>query len=320
MRPATESEAAVLVPGATLRASDLRTAGPRRRRMWPLILFVATCLSTFWAGVKHWVVLLPSLGVAPDIMYRWLIVANWRSGLIYMTSVIGILLAHEMGHFIMTIMYGIPASLPYFIPLPISPIGTMGAVIGMAGYRANRRQIFDIGIAGPLAGLAVIVPVLWLGIVQLDLSIPRSGGVSFDCPWAVRLMIRWLRPELPEVRQVWVSQLNPAFMAAWVGLLVTGLNMLPVSQLDGGHVIYALLKGNAYWVARAFLLAAMVYVVWAEAHIWLVMVILVTLIGVDHPPTSDDDARLGWWRIALGIASLSIPFLCFPPKGIVTYF
>jgi hypothetical protein len=93
-----------------------------------------------------------------------------------------------------------------------------------------------------------------------------------------------------------------------------------MSQLDGGHVVYALLRRRAHWVARAFLLASMLYIVIAGASIWLVMIVLVTLIGVDHPPTSDDQTPLGWSRSLLGLASLSIPLLCFPPQGIVTYF
>ncbi|HEY6565396.1 MAG TPA: site-2 protease family protein, partial [Pirellulaceae bacterium] len=223
-------------------------------------------MSTFLVGVTHWVGIPQAATVSTAGNFRWMIVANWEQGLAYMVAVIGILLTHEMGHFIATLIYRIPASLPFFIPLPISPIGTMGAVIGMAGNRADRRQTFDVGIAGPLAGLAVILPVLWIGIEQLDLTQPRRGGFALDFPWLVRILIAWLRPELRDARDVWVSQLNPYFMAGWVGLLITGLNMLPVSQLDGGHVTYALLKRRAHFVARAFLLGAIFYCVWFEAY------------------------------------------------------
>ena len=98
------------------------------------------------------------------------ILAHWQGGLIYMACVLGILFAHEMGHFLMTLRYRVAASLPYFLPVPFSPIGTMGAVISMDGLSADRRQIFDIGIAGPLAGLVVAVPVTLFGVMQLNLS------------------------------------------------------------------------------------------------------------------------------------------------------
>ena len=107
-------------------------------------------------------------------------------------------------------------------------------------------------------------------------------------------------------------------MAGWVGLLITGLNMMPASQLDGGHVIYALFGRAARPIARGFLIAAIAYIIVSDRYIWAVMVILVTLIGIDHPPTADDTVPLGFWRRAIGYASLAIPVLCFPIRGIVT--
>ena len=295
-----------------LKPQDLQS--PRRRRITlPILLFVITCLSTFWAGTTHWLPQIP-----PDVMdVRRLVIRGWDQGLIYMLCVLAILLTHEMGHFVATECYRIPASLPYFIPFPISPIGTMGAVIGMDGFKANRRQMFDIGIAGPLAGLVVAIPVLWIGIEQLDLSGRGFGPMAFDCPWIARIVLGHLRPEYAHVKHIWVSQLNPYFMAGWVGLLITGLNMMPISQLDGGHVIYTLFGKRAHWIARGFLIAAIAYVVFFNAVTWTLMVVLVTLIGTDHPPTADDTVPLGWFRWVLGCASLSIPLLCFPPQAVI---
>ena len=123
-----------------LRESDLRLS-PRRRLMLPLVLFVATCLSTFWVGAANW---RPQLvETAADIQTK--VAANWQQGLLYMGAVLAILLTHEMGHFLQTVRYRIPASYPLCIPVPFTPIGTMGAVISMDGMRANRKQIFDIG-------------------------------------------------------------------------------------------------------------------------------------------------------------------------------
>lgn len=315
------SSATPFVTRPNLRPEDLRSA-PRRRVRVPIVLFLLTCFSTFWVGVNHWSLISPAIGpFDAATAWRWTVYAHWDQGLTYMLAILAILLAHEMGHFVLTLIHRIPASLPYFIPVPfLSPIGTMGAVIGMAASRANRKQIFDIGIAGPIAGLVIAIPVLILGIMRLDVTLAPRGGIAYDCPLLVRILFHWLRPDLVGIDKVWVNQLNANYMAAWVGLLVTGLNMTPLSQLDGGHVIYALLTRRAHLVARVFLLLIMAYMVIFHEYMWLVMTILVTLIGVDHPPTSNDDVPLGAGRIALGWLSLLIPVLCFPPRGMIVYF
>ena len=290
---------------------------PRRRRLTlPLLLFIATCLSTFWVGAADW---RPQMIESPTDMWRTISV-NWPQGLMYMGAVLAILLTHEMGHFLQTVRYHIPASYPLCIPVPFSLIGTMGAVISMDGMRANRKQIFDIGIAGPLAGLAVAAPILYLGVKQLDLSVaPGPHDIQLYNPVIVRWMIEWMHPQWVD-RAAWVSvsQLNPFFMAGWVGMLITGLNMLPVSQLDGGHTIYALFGRDAYKIARAFIIVAIVYVVinLDQAAIWSPMLILVILLGIHHPPTADDSVELDDFRWILGVASMAIPVLCFPLQAL----
>ena len=208
----------------------------------------------------------------PFTAVRWTILNNWQNGLIYMTAVLSILMAHEMGHFIATIIYRVPASLPFFIPFPFSPIGTMGAVIGMAGFKADRRQIFDIGIAGPLAGLVVAIPCLIVGVKQFDTTAPSHGQLAFDLPWIMKFCFERFgdAPRVPNMLHV--NQMNPFLMAAWVGLLITGLNMLPVSQLDGGHIIYALFVQKGRWIARGFLIFSIVFVVVTNAVIWALMI------------------------------------------------
>ena len=107
-------------------------------------------------------------------------------------------------------------------------------------------------------------------------------------------------------------------MAGWVGMLITGLNMMPLSQLDGGHVLYALFGRRAHWLARGFAAFAAAYIIYAGQYAWFLMFCIVFFaLGPDHPPTSDDSARLGWFRVALGVASLAIPFLCFPVRAIL---
>lgn len=307
----------------------------RRRFTLPVILLLATCLSTFWAGAAHWnptgyAVLFYRTAAAnwsqgakiAALNEAWAITAkevSWRQGWLYMGVVLGLLLAHELGHFLMALRNRIPASLPYFIPLPIIPFGTLGAVIGMEGSRANRRELFDLGIAGPLAGFAVTLPVLWLGIMHLP-KVPLGGqSFCFHNPLIIQYMIAWFQPDYPTPAVFYLNQFNPFLMAGWVGTLLTGLNMLPISQLDGGHVAYALLGRRAHWLARTLIVAAILFILVTETYFWVLLFVLVVLLGADHPPTADDTCRLGWFRRLLGWGSLLIPILCFSPGGITPF-
>jgi Zn-dependent protease len=295
-------------PPRMLTADDLGT--PPRSRFLPLLLFLATCFFTYAAGTYHWQATF--FGMQGD---DWnlqhtldLLTKNWRDGLIYMGCVMTVLIFHEMGHFLMTVRYRVPASYPIFLPLPMMHTGTMGAVIGMEGSRANRKQLFDIGLAGPLAGLVPTVILVWIGV---RVAVPEALQVReqiFGSPLLLQWMFEALRPEL----QGPIDE-NPFLMAGWVGMFITGLNMMPVSQLDGGHTIYALFLQRGHFIARAFLLAAMAFVVIAGQYGWTIMLVIITLIGVDHPPTSDDNVPLGPVRTIVGTLSLAIPIFCFTP-------
>ena len=296
----------------------------RRRFGWPLVLFLLTCVSTFFVGATLWCPLeyfLQPFSPEADgfITLRRMLISHWQDGLIYMAAVLVILLAHEMGHFVATVRHRIAASLPFFLPLPITPIGTLGAVIGMDGLRANRKQIFDIGLAGPIAGLVVAIPILWAGVSQLDMSQDRFGMYQLDMP----LIVRWMAAAAniagyDSDSAIWQGQLNPLLMAGWVGLIVTGLNMLPVSQLDGGHVIYSLFGKQSRWIARLFMVSVVSYMVLYSNYQPLLMIGLILLIGIDHPPTSDDTVHMGKTRLVLGYLSLLIPILCIPPRLMIT--
>ena len=310
--------------GDAPRTSPVTSTSPtphriKRRTVLPLILFFATCLSTFWVGVTHWqpVLTLESLATAGGmdlVPIRRLILSYGEQGVIYMACVMAILLCHELGHFFVTLLYRVPASFPIFLPFPFNPIGTFGAVIGMHGMQADRRQIYDIGLAGPLAGLVIAVPVMVMGILTLDVSTPGSGDIQINCPLGTLWLIQWLRPDIdPQNGYLWLSHLNPYFVAGWVGFLITGLNMMPISQLDGGHVIYSLIGKKAHWVARITIVTAIAFMVYYLAPSLVLMTILLLLVGTDHPPTRNDRVPLGGFRIALGWLSLSIPFFCFPP-------
>lgn len=291
-----------------------------RRVVLPVVLFLLTCASTFWVGVCQWNanMLAPfeaMVATASFLPVRQLLLANWESGLVYMLCVLTILLLHEFGHFFATIYYRIPASFPYFLPFPFNPLGTLGAVIGMQGNAADRKQIFDIGIAGPLAGLVAAVPIAYFGVSQLDLSGPGYGGLGFRMP----LLLDWFAkisqvPGYEPGEVVFLNQLNPLFVAGWVGMLVTGLNMMPVGQLDGGHVTYTMFGKFSHVIAQLVIVGAVGYMIYHLHPVLALMVVLVLLMGPKHPPTLDDSVPLGPFRYALGLASLSIPVLCFPPR------
>ena len=301
-------------------ASNLRPIKSARKRKIkiPILLFVATCLSTFWVGLTDWQPLAPfAATILQDypLGLRQQFLLNWGQGLVYMFSIMLILLLHELGHFFTTIFYRVPATAPIFLPFPFNPIGTLGAVIGMQGTMANRRQIFDIGIAGPLAGLVVAIPLAYIGVSQLDFSIPPRGGIGFRLPLLMQWMISSIGVEgyNPKEAIVWINQLNPFFAASWVGLLITGLNMMPVGQLDGGHITYTLFGKASHWIAEITIVAAIAFMVYYQQYVLIVMVGLILIMGTHHPPTADDTVRMGPIRWMLGLASLAIPILCFPP-------
>lgn len=293
---------------------------PKRRTVLPIVLFLLTCASTFWVGVSLWNpnIFEPLYTAFVDVSligFRQRILAHWDAGLTYMAAVMLILLLHELGHFVATVYYRVPASYPFFLPFPANPIGTLGAVIGMQGAYADRKQIFDIGIAGPLAGLVAAIPIAYFGVSQLDLSSSGYGGYGFRLPLLMDwFATSWNVPGYETGDVVWMSQLNPLFVAGWVGMLITGLNMMPIGQLDGGHITYTLFGKSSHLLARALIVFAIAYMVYHNNFILIIMVVLLLLMGPNHPPTRDDTVPIGPWRYALGLLSLTIPVLCFPPQ------
>lgn len=283
-------------------SSAARSRPPRSIRLQVLLLLL-TAATTFAAGAVGWQPIL--LGV--DDALAGAVGLHWQRGLAYMVAVMAVLGAHEAGHVVAARIHRIPATLPYFIPMPVLLTGTLGAVIGMEGSRANRRQLFDIALAGPVAGLVVAVPMLVLGM--------RQGTPAAVNPFALPLLAQWLlgmvRPDLPPAATI---APNALFMAGWVGLLITGLNMIPISQLDGGHVAHAILGRRGDWLARGMLLAAMAAVIVSGQYNWVAMLVVVTLIGVDHPPVRDDENSPGPVRSVLGWCAFLIPVVTFMPE------
>ena len=294
-----------VLPFEPVPATPARPVRARSPVRLQALLFILTAATTFAAGVVGWQPMLFGVDdtIATDIG------PHWQRGLVYMTAVMAVLAAHEAGHFIAARIHGIPATLPFFIPVPVLLTGTMGAVIGMEGSRANRRQLFDIALAGPVAGLVVAVPLLAAGMLR-GAAAPAAEN-PFALPLLARGLLAVVRPDLAPGTTV---APNALFMAGWVGLLVTGLNMIPISQLDGGHVAYAVFGRRGNWLARAVLLAAIATIVGLGQYNWVVMVVVVTLLGVDHPPIRDEDRPPGALRTCLGLVAFLIPLLTFMPE------
>lgn len=275
-----------------------------RRLQLQALLYGLTCLTTFAAGVVGWEPML--LGFDDDVAAQF--GQHWPRGVAYMLAVMAVLTAHEAGHFIAAWWHRIPATLPFFLPVPVLLTGTLGAVIGMEGSRANRRQLFDIALAGPVAGLVIAVPVMAVGMLL--------GTPSDSSPFALSPLARWMlatvRPDAPDGIEP-----NALFMAGWVGLLVTGLNMIPVSQLDGGHVSYAIFGRQSKWVARSVLAGAVVAIAVLGLYNWIAMVVIVMLMGTDHPPIRQDGRPLGLVRTTLGLFALLIPVITFMPEPLL---
>ena len=253
----------------------------RRQRRVPLIhivLFVCTFITTAMAGAFQ---------VGADPLSD---PASIRAGFPFAVTLLSILLVHELGHYTLATVHHVRATLPYFIPAPPILIGTFGAFIRMKSPPPNRRALFDVGAAGPWAGLIVAIPAVLIG---LHLSEVRplgldEGGLVLGDSLLFSLLTKLVLGTTPDNVTI---MLHPIALAGWFGLFVTFLNLLPVGQLDGGHVSYALFGRWHRWISRLFLgvIAVLGFQGWQG---WFVWVVLLLVIGVDHPPTLDRSTPL----------------------------
>lgn len=269
---------------------------PSHARRWGLHagLFAATLASTFFVGYLMSASVLEAVG--------------------YAVAIVGILLVHEMGHFIACRRHGVAATLPYFIPVPLPPFGTMGALIRMRGEMRSRRSVFDIGIAGPLAGLAVAIPVTVLGLALSTIATdPQTGSQGWQLGESLlfSLLARLVKGPVPPGADI---LLHPIGMAGWAGLFVTGLNLLPVGQLDGGHILYALFGRRARWIGLAFI-GFLGGLTLFYHRAWWPFLVLLLLFGPEHPYVPE--GRLDRRRALLGLAMIALMIATFIPRPIV---
>ena len=311
---------------ATESQAEATTNGRSPSWLWPLALFAATCVSTLYVGAEMEGQVVES---AADLIHGWP----------FALPLMAILLAHEMGHYVAGRIHGVDVSLPYFIPMPMSLLGTMGAVIRIRSDIQSRNALLDVGAAGPLAGMAIALPVLIYGLATSPVEpLPDVHEVGYIVEGRSLLYLALLHGfhgSIPEGHDIMLS--SPA-LAGWAGLLVTMINLLPFGQLDGGHVAYSLLGPRqdrvSRWVLKGlpFLAVAVSLAYFLPAALagaprpvlaanlfagtaWLVWAVLLLgmtrLAGSEHPPTEDD--TLSRRRRWIAIATLALFGLLFMP-------
>ena len=256
--------------------------------------------------------------VADSVYLLFTHIKYLKYGLSFSLSLLFILISHEMGHYIACRIYKVNATLPYFIPTPpmIGPAGTFGAFIKIRSPMPSRKAVFDIGVAGPIAGFIALIPIAIIGVATMEQVTPQqianSSGIVFSDPLLMQLFayVRGIDLHL--------SMGNAFYFAAWVGLLVTALNLIPSGQLDGGHAIYAVFGETIHrWTGRiAFVLMATLsligWFVFNSPSGFLIAVLLGVMMRIEHPEPRDR-SPLGAARTVIALMTLLIYILCFLP-------
>jgi Predicted membrane-associated Zn-dependent proteases 1 len=273
-------------------------------------LFVLTIASTLFAGAFYWY-------QVPLLEQPWRVLEAWP----FVVAIVGVLGIHELGHYFMSRYHGVQASLPYFIPLP-TYIGSMGAVITMRGRIPNRRALFDIGVAGHLPGLVATVIVTAIGLQLEPLGVQETAAegeaaVIFNNPPLLELIAE-LTGTTGRLED---GAVHPVVFGGWVGMLVTLLNMLPVGQLDGGHILRAMVGERARTIAAAvpgMLFALAGYLLFGvdgidSVGIWLLWGVFAAGLAYAGPATPVQDEPLGRRRLLVGVLAFVLGALCFTP-------
>jgi len=274
-----------------------------------------TLASTTLAGAAHYAAFLDDFSgsTVPPMPFP----ALFLRGFWYSATILAILGCHEMGHYLACRYYDVDASLPFFLPVPIVLTGTMGAFIRIREPIPQKRMLFDIGIAGPLAGFLVAVPALLLGlsmshVVRIPANMP---GLELGEPLLFKAASWALWGNPPDG---YALNLHPVGFAAWFGLLATALNLFPIAQLDGGHISYAVLGRRSIYVTFGMIAVAIGLAYFSASWIlWTALTIGMLLVfGPRHPPVFDEHVPLDRGRVALAFIALLMLVLCFTPAPI----
>jgi membrane-associated protease RseP (regulator of RpoE activity) len=275
---------------------------PRPANPWiNLGLFVATVLSVLFIGALN-------EGARP-----FADPASISKGVPFAFTMLAILGTHEFGHYFAARRHKVAVTLPYFIPMPLSFVGTFGAFIQLRSPVRNRNQLFDVGVAGPLAGLVIAIPLLLYGLAISPVGpLPTQGNYYLEGNSLLYLGAKYLIHGQILPGNGLDVMLNPIAFAAWFGLLVTAFNLLPVGQLDGGHVIFTLIGDKIQIVGTLFVAALLVMgvMLWQG---WFVWALLIFLLGVGHPPPLNDVTPLSRGRKLLALLTIFIFVLVFTP-------
>ncbi len=296
---------------------DLSTGFPRlqagRGSVWVhVLLFLLTLLTTSAVGARmqfNFDHNLPSLNDRDwDALWMWIShPAILLSGLPFSITLLTILLAHECGHYVACLYYGIDASLPFFLPAPTPYTGTLGAFIRIRSPIQFRHQLFDIGVAGPIAGFLFLLPAAGVGLALSKVlpGIGALGTIHYGTPPLLRVLEQAVFPGTgaPDI------YLHPVARAAWVGMFATAMNMLPAGQLDGGHIIYAFFGQAHKWFTRVTV-AVLVVIGCFYFYGWLFWAAMLFLFARRHPPIYDG-SELGVARWKLGLLAFVLFLLCF---------
>jgi membrane-associated protease RseP (regulator of RpoE activity) len=309
-------------PAERLLRSEYRyppLVGPSRRRdpmTRYVLLFLLTVASTTLVGAGHYGSFYLGFTNA-DIPFST--AGLLVRGLWYSVPILLILGTHELGHYFACKYYGVEASRPYFLPMPFVLTGTLGAFIRIRQPIPNKRQLFDIGIAGPIAGFVVAVPVLFLGM-YLSTAVQIPSDFEGSLFWIGEPLLfkaaAWLTfGSLPEG---WTVNMHPVSFAAWFGLLATALNLFPIGQLDGGHISYAVLGRKSTAVTLVMVVCLIGLAFWSLSWaVWAgLMVVMLLAFGPRHPRTPDEDEPLDPTRKWLALFAVVMFVLCFTPAPI----
>ena len=287
-------------------------------RVWlHVLLFALTIASTTVVGAEHYA------GFIDDFRHSASLPMPFGAllvrGLYYSITILAILGCHELGHYFACRYYNVDASLPFFLPVPFFLTGTMGAFIRIREPIPQKKMLFDIGIAGPIAGFVIAVPALIIGVSLshvVRLPVDQSGMMDLGEPLLFK-MVSWL---------IWGSvpdgyslNMHPIAFAAWFGLLATALNLFPIGQLDGGHVSYSVL-GTRFSTYVTFATLAVVLSLSWFAKSWIVWglltAVMLVVFGPKHPPVFDEDVPLDRTRRWLALFAVLMFVLCFTPAPI----
>jgi membrane-associated protease RseP (regulator of RpoE activity) len=284
------------------------------RRWVHAALFLATLASTTLTGEYHYLSFLSDFA---DRMPRVPQAALLLRGFWYSATILAILGCHELGHYFACRYYDVDASLPFFLPVPFLLTGTLGAFIRIREPIPTKRMLFDIGIAGPIAGFFVAVPALFIGLSMSHIAQlpPRFVGRELGEPLLFQIASRLLWGVPPAG---YTLNLHPVAFAAWFGLIATALNLFPIGQLDGGHISYAVLGRRSTQVTIAMIGVAVVLTrVSSSWFVWTgLMIVMLVMFGPRHPRTADEHIPLDRTRVLLALLALAMFVLCFTPAPI----